>query len=583
MNKSPTAPTRRSLASRDSISLVVRFLSRKTRRRLINLTAVRIVLSILDLFGIALIGFAVSNGIQTVALDSKVQTSDRFSALENLGLSSPATLGLIAILLFFLKSLFSVWAMRRTTGLLAEIESLIGEIATKNCFDRTVSVVRGFSTPRIIFWLTTSTNALVQRVFGSAMAILVDVVQLLLIGAMILAAEPRTGLIAIVLLGGISLGATSHLGRKIHRSGLVASESKINQITSIRNYIETYREIWTSGQTHTFLKQIDDSREVTATQSAHLIYLASIPRYIIEFSLLLTAGIVGWAEYSVSGIASAIETSSIFLVAGSRAMPSVLSIQSSVAQFRQGEADCNDFITSNLFEFDKPSKEIRISRVNAPRPRGPLGVELQDLSIGFEGFEPIQTGITLRIDPGTKFYIRGDSGSGKSTLADTILGVLAPIRGCVNIGGFNPRELSQAFPGIIGYVPQSVSILDRSIAENIALGHETHKIDFQLLSYCLEKVHLSEFVEQLPDGVHSKCGENGSKISGGQKQRLGLARALYGTPGLLLLDEATNALDKETATSLNASINQLVGVCTVIIITHEILLNEAHAPQFIFK
>jgi ATP-binding cassette subfamily C protein len=153
---------------------------------------------------------------------------------------------------------------------------------------------------------------------------------------------------------------------------------------------------------------------------------------------------------------------------------------------------------------------------------------------------------SLTIPPGSKIAIIGASGAGKSTLIDLLLGLLEPDSGSVKISGLAPREAISLYPGIVAYVPQDIYLHEGSIRENIALGFESEIIDDEQVWKVLQTAQASSFVSQLPSGLNELISENGNNFSGGEKQRLGIARALYTNPKLLLLDEATSALDEVT-------------------------------------
>lgn len=172
--------------------------------------------------------------------------------------------------------------------------------------------------------------------------------------------------------------------------------------------------------------------------------------------------------------------------------------------------------------------------------------------------------------PGQNVAIIGPSGAGKTTLVDLILGLLTPQVGSVMVNDVSPAVLLDKMPGIISYVPQKPGLVAGTIAQNIALGLEEHQIDYELVREALERAHLSEFVDSLPEGVHTSVGKQADALSGGQIQRLGLARALYEKPRLIVLDEATSALDAGAEAIISNTLNSFAGDVTVIVIAHRL-------------
>jgi ABC-type multidrug transport system fused ATPase/permease subunit len=173
----------------------------------------------------------------------------------------------------------------------------------------------------------------------------------------------------------------------------------------------------------------------------------------------------------------------------------------------------------------------------------------------------------------------GSSGAGKSTLVDLILGLRGNDTGQIFIGGLIPGEAIKKWPGAISYVPQNVFVSDSTILTNVAFGYE--EICMDLAWEALEIAQLSEFVKSLPLGVHTPVGEGGNMISGGERQRLGIARALYTKPKLLILDEATSSLDAQTEVAISEAISKLRGDVTIIMIAHR-LSSVKNADQVVY-
>jgi ABC-type multidrug transport system fused ATPase/permease subunit len=151
-----------------------------------------------------------------------------------------------------------------------------------------------------------------------------------------------------------------------------------------------------------------------------------------------------------------------------------------------------------------------------------------------------------------------------------LLGVLIPDTGKVLISGLPPLIAVAKWPGAVSYVPQDVVISAGTIRENIALGYPIEEASDELVFGALKVAHLDGFVSEVPDGIDTQVGERGARISGGQRQRLGIARAMFTRPHLLVLDEATSSLDGETEASISEAIHALRGSTTVVIIAHRL-------------
>jgi ABC-type multidrug transport system fused ATPase/permease subunit len=176
----------------------------------------------------------------------------------------------------------------------------------------------------------------------------------------------------------------------------------------------------------------------------------------------------------------------------------------------------------------------------------------------------------LKIHPGETVAIVGSSGSGKSTLADLVLGLNPVTHGSIQISGMDPREVHLTYPGSLGYVPQEVYISRGSLRKNLTLGFNESDFSDEEIMISLEKSKLLDFTKKLEKGLYTEIGELGNSLSGGEKQRIGVARSLLTNPKLLILDEATSSLDATTESQLSENILQGEGDLTIVIIAHRL-------------
>lgn len=199
-------------------------------------------------------------------------------------------------------------------------------------------------------------------------------------------------------------------------------------------------------------------------------------------------------------------------------------------------------------------------------------IELVNIQYRYPGTSSAAiTDISLKIKKGQSIAFIGKSGSGKTTLVDVILGLLTPTHGDIQVDGKSIYSNLRAWQDIVGYIPQSIFLIDDTIEKNIAFGVPDHLIDSQRIEMAIKAAQLEELVnQQLPDGTKTSVGERGVRLSGGQRQRIGIARALYHERQILILDEATSALDSETEQQISDSISSLAGEKTLITIAHRL-------------
>lgn len=301
--------------------------------------------------------------------------------------------------------------------------------------------------------------------------------------------------------------------------------------------------------------------------------LQVVPRPVME-AVCVTAllGIIVLKLLNGTQSAYFITTVSVFAVAAFRLLPSINRITSNYS-----------VITFNMPAFDAVYHDLKeIEKMMAQNEKISEAeeeilftneIEVRDLTFGYpEKEENVLENINIKIKKNQSVALIGPSGAGKTTLADIILGILKPLEGQVLVDGCNIEESPNSWKQKLGYIPQSIYLMDDTIKNNILYGQES--VDENRLQKAIEEAQLKEFVASLENGLDTVIGENGVCLSGGQRQRIGIARALYTNPDMLVLDEATSALDNETEEAVMDAINHLSGSKTLIIIAHRLSTTE---------
>lgn len=208
-------------------------------------------------------------------------------------------------------------------------------------------------------------------------------------------------------------------------------------------------------------------------------------------------------------------------------------------------------------------------------------IKISDLDFGYSEASSAISKVSLEISPGSTAAIIGPSGSGKTTLGLLMLGLLVPDSGSVLIDGQPAQFFAESNPGRVAYLPQRTHIINATIRENIALGVESGDVDLGRLEIVIDMSQLSELVNSFPD--RDQHIVNPASLSGGQTQRIGLARALYTQPSLLLLDEPTSALDADTEFAITESLKALSGNCSVVVIAHRLATIQTADNIFVLE
>jgi ATP-binding cassette, subfamily B, bacterial PglK len=229
-----------------------------------------------------------------------------------------------------------------------------------------------------------------------------------------------------------------------------------------------------------------------------------------------------------------------------------------------------ELVHADFKKLDLLSEANNQNHIQGPFDFDRLSFEMVNYAFPANKRVSVISGLSLDVSKGKAIGITGPSGSGKTTLINLILGLLKPDSGLIKINDEEMQTNLTRWRSLIGYVPQSITLIDASIRENVAMGLEGNAIDNQKVWSVLKESNLDDLVKDLPQQLDTMIGENGIRISGGQRQRLGLARALYRDPQVIIFDEATSALDVETEKKITKEIMKLSGKRTLIIVSHRI-------------
>lgn len=310
----------------------------------------------------------------------------------------------------------------------------------------------------------------------------------------------------------------------------------------------------------------------------------NIPRLLIE--TIFIAFLVGYIIiYLANGqdMSQLFSTLSVFGVAAIRLMPCATRINTYITEIAYTEPSLN-YLYDNLKLNEKLLQENPIlqDKIKCEKIVLKDKIELRGITYAYPNTEKLIFDKADMVIPYSKSVgIMGSSGAGKSTIVDILLGLLTLKEGEITCDGINIFENYASWLSQIGYIPQSIYLIDESIRQNIAFGIGEEDIKDERIWEVLEEAQLKEFVESLPEGLDTTIGDRGIRISGGQRQRIGIARALYHNPEILVFDEATSALDNETEKAVMEAINSFHGKKTMVIIAHR--LNTIASCDYIYK
>ena len=322
-----------------------------------------------------------------------------------------------------------------------------------------------------------------------------------------------------------------------------------------------------------FIRNYYESGKVGADIARNYTVMNNIPRLLIETMFIVVVFLYILIYILGGGMPETLMAQLTAIAAAAlRLMPSVNRINTYLTEIAYNQFSL-DFVYNNLTESMKIDKEMRAERAAIAGPELHLEKEIRIKDITFaypDADTNIFTGANMVVPKGKSVGIMGPSGAGKSTVVDIILGLLHVQKGEILCDGSNIFSNYDSWLSQIGYIPQSIYLVDESIRENIAFGIDADRIDDNRIWEVMEEAQLADFVRSLPEGLDTKIGDRGVRLSGGQRQRIGIARALYHNPEILVFDEATSALDNETEAAVMEAINSFHGKKTMIIIAHRL-------------
>jgi ATP-binding cassette subfamily C protein len=352
------------------------------------------------------------------------------------------------------------------------------------------------------------------------------------------------------------------------RWGKLLLHANAQKLQSLRQSLAAVKEAKTLGRERYFSKRFARIRAALGDLEAVQVTTEILPRLVVEttFVMALTGLIVlAWLRPNAAGNLTL--TLGIFAYGGLRLLPSLHLLVYRFNRIGSGSAS----VRAVARDWHDLASYVAVS--HAPELSMALidSVVFDDVSFSYQGAaEPALSHINLTILPGESIGIVGPTGAGKTTFVDLMLGVLEPTSGTIRVDGRDIRLSLRAWQRQIGYVPQTVYLIDDTIRRNIALGLEDAEIDEARVLDSARDAQLDGFLNGLAEGLNTVVGERGVRLSGGERQRIAVARALYRRPRVLIFDEATAALDNITEQALTSTIHALHGRITTVFIAHRL-------------
>ena len=386
----------------------------------------------------------------------------------------------------------------------------------------------------------------------------------------------KTITLGVVIFLAVTFGMyTLIFGKRNNRIGVESRGASAKRVQWVQQSLGGIKEIKILGRESFFLRKYDENAAVFAKRQRQYQMAVSAPRPIMEAAgITALLGVIAFKLLRGVNAAYFIPTLSTFAVAAFRVLPSFGRISGAYGIIAFQKSAVEEVYTGIMKARSISEGQIETFS-NADKLTMDKGIECRNVSYSYPDSDKLVfKNVNITIPKNKSVAFIGPSGAGKTTLVDVILGILTPTEGEVLVDDKGINQNMDAWHKMIGYIPQTIYLIDDSVRKNIAFGIDDNTIDDDRIWEVLKEVQLFDFVKSLKDGLDTYIGEGGARISGGQRQRIGIARALYTNPEVLVLDEATSALDSETEAAIMDAINSLMGSRTMIIIAHRLTTVE---------
>ena len=571
---------------KSTLGRAIQVLTRKEIKRYFQVILIQIFLGLMDVAGILLIGLLGSLAISGV---SNGKPGDRVvSFLELLQLQDKplqtqvAVMAMAAAGLLTFKTLFSLYFTRRTLYFLSRRAATLSSLLSSKLLGQSLLRVQSRSIQETIYSLTAGVTTITVGILGSAATLITDVSLLVILTIGLFFVDTLIAFSTLTFFGllGVLLYRIMHI--RVRQLGSIQATATIESNEKLSEVLYSYRELVVRNRRSFYAREIGDLRMSLANVTAENTFYQNISKYVLELAMVFGALIISAIQFSTQTATHSIAVLAIFLAASSRIAPAVLRVQQSAVSIRGNIATAMPTLELIRELGTEPLVDDLEDQLDLIHEGFISNIEITDLSFTYPGnVSPTVKHINLRIAEGSIVAIVGASGAGKTTLVDLLLGVLSPDDGYVRVSGLNPLDAIKRWPGAMSYVPQDVVTMNGTIRQNVAMGFSGDAAKDDLVENALRIAHLDQFVSTLHEGLDTHVGDRGTNISGGQRQRLGIARAMFTSPELLILDEATSALDGETESNISDAIQAMRGRVTVLMIAHR-LSTVRHADVVVY-
>lgn len=526
--------------------------------------------TILELLGIAMIVPLMDAFIEPQHVRAYTLL-DRFFVLLNIQSDREIILfiSIVVILMYIFKNAYLIWLSYKKIKFQCEIEKSLANRLLNNFIRKEYEFYLHVNSAEILRMVDNDTMS-VYQIVSDTFDIIVNSTLIAAVSIYIFATNFKLAVMIILIALGCVLFIYLLFEKSLAKQGMEYLIQKKRTTQYLLQMIEGIKEVLLSNKQEYFSSQYYRAYEKRNRAEILRTFAGTCPGYLIEgifvfcFVLLITGQVLESSEVFVTQLPFLAS----FAVAAFKILPLIAKVSGSLNSILFNRKSLKN-VSKNIQNVKSEKEKELFKACEIYDSNNFRKITLENVSYKYEGSTKyILNNIYLQVEKGKSVAIIGVSGAGKSTLVNLILGLLVPDDGKILLNDEKIEGGLKRYQNIVGYVPQSVFLLDDTIRNNIAFGEQ--EIEEEKIWESVKKAQLFDFITDLPMGLDTVLGERGVRISGGQRQRIAIARALYHDPAIMILDEATAALDDGTEKAVMDAIEKLHGEKTMLIVAHRL-------------
>jgi ABC-type multidrug transport system fused ATPase/permease subunit len=518
---------------------------------------------------ITIIGSLASNYIIGSEPESWIKSLIDFLNLSDYSVESliASSLSIVVVLLIF-KSIFTSFSMLKIMKFLAKRQAEVSiELISKITYSK-YSWLKKQNSQKLVYTATDGANSLITGVLGSLASFLSDLTLFAMIVSIIFIIDLETAIFILVFFSLVLYVSGRYTQILSLKFGTKITETSVITRNSLTSLLNSVREIVLTGNQKFFTKNLDSNLILNSEAKGLSSWVQQLPKSIYEIAVVIGAFILLLFQIKNNDFSEALTLMLVFLVASGRLIPALMRMQTSIILMRSHQTG-SEMVMELIDELSRDQSFEDFAPRQFDLTSAPA-VIFDSVTYSFEGQStPAVHNFSFEIAPGQLVALVGPTGSGKTTLIDLMLGFYKPDSGSIDFKTKDSVVKPESIKNV-AYVPQMPVLVAGSIRDNIIFGDIKEDIDSIKLHRAIRNSGLDLVIKKLPDGIDTLLDQIGNAISGGELQRISIARALYLESKFIVLDEATSALDGAMEKNITDHLNTLKEFATIVIVAHRL-------------